>query len=694
MLFRPSLVLALVAALAVGGAAPAPPARTAAGVEATGLSVRVSRPGEPSRLEFHGGGGTIERQDGREVRLRFSHPGQPDLARLLVQPPKHLKGATSRRSGGVLELTLTLAEGAQARIGRGPAMLSIDLAPVDTAAAAPAAPVASAGPPRMEAVVESGFVRLDFAFAAPTGAAVFRRGEAIWLVFDSPEPLPVGSIQSDGRYVRAVTAHRGPGWTALRVVASPTVQPQVLAAGSRWSVRLGGSDGAPSRVEVTRDTDGSARLQAAVAGATSVRRIVDPVVGDVLTVVTALGPAKGLPEGRGFVEMALLPSVHGLAVQPLADDLRVAIDGEHVRFGRPQGMRLSSGAGGAPLAEAAVDAPRRAALPGLVDLAGWSRVGQSGFLDRYDALFAAAAEEGAAPTPGSPPAHEARLALARFLLGSRMPHEAVGLLNGLAQSDPRLLGDAEFRGLRGAAKAMVGRMKEAEADFAAPVLAGDPASALWRGLIAQRLGDPVKAREQFAQGARAAPLFDPTIRLLFQHAQAEAALAQGDIAAASRAVVGAAAEPAPAPERMRTQLLQARLLEAQGARPQALALYQRLAQAPLEAVAAPALLRATQLRLDAGAISPEAAARTFDALRWRWRGGDTEVEAVRALGRVQLAQGRYREGLGAVPRRSARSARHAGGECAAGGAGGGVPVAVPGRRSRRAATDPGARAVL
>jgi hypothetical protein len=110
------------------------------------------------------------------------------------------------------------------------------------------------------------------------------------------------------------------------------------------------------------------------------------------------------------------------------------------------------------------------------------------------------------------------------------------------------------------------------------------------------------------------------LRVQFQRAQAQAALDSGDLPAAARALAAAIAEPLSPEEQSRTRLLQARLLEAEGSKAAALALYAQLARSPLQQVAAPALLRATQLRLDAGAIQPDAAARTFDALRWRWRG--------------------------------------------------------------------------
>jgi hypothetical protein len=46
----------------------------------------------------------------------------------------------------------------------------------------------------------------------------------------------------------------------------------------------------------------------------------------------------------------------------------------------------------------------------------------------------------------------------------RTAARSVGVLNGLGRADPGLMADAEFRGLRGAAKVMIGRLKEAEAD--------------------------------------------------------------------------------------------------------------------------------------------------------------------------------------------------------------------------------------
>jgi tetratricopeptide (TPR) repeat protein len=60
------------------------------------------------------------------------------------------------------------------------------------------------------------------------------------------------------------------------------------------------------------------------------------------------------------------------------------------------------------------------------------------------------------------------------------------------------------------------------------------------------------------------------------------------------------------------------------------------------------LLRATQIQLDTGRITPVQAARVFDGLRYRWRGDATELETIHALGQLYLNQGRYREALEAL----------------------------------------------
>jgi tetratricopeptide (TPR) repeat protein len=392
------------------------------------------------------------------------------------------------------------------------------------------------------------------------------------------------------------------------------------------------------------DTAGPAALTAQLAGASGVFWMKDPAVGDRIAVVTALAPAKGLAARRTLIDAVLPPSVQGLAVEPLADDLTVSTDGDVVRIGRPGGLALSPAPVLARKAPAA-GLPQPAALPALVDFAGWSQLGEGGFLARYDQLITAASEEAA---KGKAAGVQARLSLARFLVGSELAYEAIGALNMAARADGTLMGDPEFRGLRGAARAMAGRYADAQADFSSPALANDPSSALWRGYVAMKLGDATGARQAFAAGRSALPRFAPKWLARFARADAEAAIASGDLNAARSSLALADAQKLDPIEAQATALDRARLLDAAGQPQQALALYDKAAQSSYGALAAPALQRAIEIRLNTGKISPADALNGLDSLRFRWRGDNTELETVRTLGRIYLSQGRYREALDAL----------------------------------------------
>jgi tetratricopeptide (TPR) repeat protein len=334
-----------------------------------------------------------------------------------------------------------------------------------------------------------------------------------------------------------------------------------------------------------------------------------------------------------------------MAVEPMVDDLQVSREGDLVTLARDRGLTLSPEWAVQAREVEAIGAPRRAAAPALID-SEWAKVGEHGFLARYNTLFAAASEEIASKDKAAPVA--AQLALARFLVGSELSFEAIGVLNGLMRNHPEMADNAEFRGLRGMARVMARRYKEAEADFSAPVLAEDPSASLWRSYIAAQQAHWPEARAQFANGLEAFSQFSPVWKARFARSDAQAALALGDLTGAEARIKLALADKTDSLEELETRLVQARVIEQQGDRERALRVYQAVSRAPLEKIAAAALLRATRIQVESGKITPIQAANTYDGLRFRWRGDATELETIRALGQLYLGQGRYREALEAM----------------------------------------------
>lgn len=658
---RSSVAAACIAGLAAPTGLAVPAAAYAQAAPRPVLQVAVAQAEDFSRLEFKLGGRAPAmnvRREGQVLVLRFPRDAEADIARLRIAPPRWLKSAEARRAGGALELVLTLADDADALTGAADGVAYVNLferppaAEPALQAAAPAAadpaparpdPLPAGGTVRMAAATANGQVTFTFPFANPAGAAVFRRGDTVWVVFDAPARIDVSGAPRGLRQFSGVAVQQGADYAAVRITSSASTPVFAEADGPVWKVILGpGAHNRPPLIRIRRTDDGGpAVLSAAVAGAGGVLQVPDPVVGDTLTVVTAIGPAKALPGRRDFVEMAFLPSAHGLGAESYVGDLDVRRRGDLVEFGGPGGLTLSPASAGLDRAEGE-GLPSPAGRPALIDQDGWTRTGSGGFLPRYNALLAAALEEA---SQGRDAPVAARMGLARFLVGHELAHEAIGVLGEAMRLKPDLAADPEFRGLRGIARVMARRYEEAALDFSVPVLADDPSAAMWRSYIAYQRADWPEVRRQFAAGAPAFTQFSPQWRARFARGDAEAALAMGDLQSAeSRIELALMERPAPVDE-LGVRLTQAKLAERQGATRRALKMYQAIARAPQEHLATPALLGVTRIRHAEGQIDAAKAAAELDTLRYRWRGDATELEIIRTLGQLHLAQGRYREAL-------------------------------------------------
>jgi len=653
-----ALSLVLIASLSLGGGgAPAALAASAGRIE-----IAVGQADAFSHLVFRGLAPRAARREGADLVLSFGAAEPPDVAELKAAPPKFVTAVSAVQRNGGVEVRLTLAEGTDVKIGRAdgdtyinlsaalPAPKPPDQKPVGRPNAVPAS-----GEVKMRAEMQDGRLLLHFPWRAPLGAAVFRRGGAIWLVFDAKAKVDLSEAPHGLPQASRMDQAPDDAATAIRITAPPTVLPTLTADGDVWTLALGpiASGPTPAPVEVKSDLSSvPLSLTAQIAGATGVFWIADPAVGDRIAVVTALGPAKGVPVARDLVDAIVLASAQGLAVAPRVDDLKVSTDGDIVRIGRPKGLELSPASNlGRGAATASADLPARTSMPALIDFDNWSKLGAGGFVARYYQLLSGAADE---IDKGKGAGVQARLGLARFLVGSELAFEAIGVLNGLAKANPLMLQDPEFRGLRGAARAIAGRYKDAEADFSSPAVAQDPASALWRSYISNKLGDIVGARQQFAVGRSAVSLFNAKWRARFLRSDAEASIAAGDLPGARLDLLDLSTDGLDPVEQQMVDFDRARLLEASGQAAPALALYEKVSGSPYGGIAAPAILHATELQLSLGRMKPADAVTVLDSLRFRWRGDNTELEAVRALGGIYLSSGRYREAMDAL-RSAARS---------------------------------------
>jgi tetratricopeptide (TPR) repeat protein len=667
-------------------AAAAPPAPPPPPADPLPVIIRTGQAAEYTRLEIEWPRpvGYQLTQDGDRAFIRFDAPADVDLSRLDGSPPRFLEGASGEREGDEYVLTLELGPAVSVRAWEDANRVIVDLldpatsglagvvaaleelappveedpveeetvetadaeavAEVDLAEgpirlvpdAAPAAPV-DYGVIEVSAAESNGDLRAVFDWPDAVGAAVFRRGEAIWIVFDAEADLDLESFNATRRnHVRGFQAVRGEGFSAARVVAAPSSQAEARADGSRWTVAFSERIESPARpITVHREAShgGPGRVHLGLAGANQVLDVPDPVVGDVLNVVTARSPVQGLGARRDFIGAVLLPSAHGAAVERLADDLLVTLT--------PSGGALIERPGGLALTPAGTEAMTLAADPGVrkaspafMDFAAWE--GSDRFSEQWPALLRrASADE-------SP---DGRLAMARYALASGLAPEALGMAREAIAINPQLAEDANVRTLQGVASHMMGRTEEAEEFLSDPALMTDPAAAPWRALVAMESERWAEARRLLEEGREVIYHFRPDWRARFRIAHARAALELGDIGAADQSLRLAARDAPDELAQADADMIAARLAAANGDTERAIATLEGLAASDFEPVAVRALSALYQLRLDNGEMSAEEGVEALESLRFRWRGDAVELETVSTLGRLYIREGAYAEGL-------------------------------------------------
>ncbi|MDX2234625.1 MAG: hypothetical protein NW200_09010 [Hyphomonadaceae bacterium] len=650
------------AVVALSPAAQATPGEAKAALEeaqtATTASVSVGSRPDLTRLSFlfNGGATVTPVRNGSRLELRFSRPAEIDLAQLRASPPLFVKSAERvSRPGARLVIALTLEDGVKVRQFTEGSRVVVDLAAPEGGLVRAAAPPPPPPPAPARAIddpaprsgvatvaVEEGAdeTRFTVNWAGPARAAAFRRGDAVWLVFET-----AGRFDVRGAQRTEIAPVRGDGVAGLRIASSASVNLSARAQGNAWIFTLGPRAPVMDPAPVRRDVGagGAGRVVVDFGRDGSVRRVVDPVAGDTLSVALVAGPPRGVEGRRTTPEAALLPSVHGAAVE-------IRADGVAARF---EGGALVIGRGGAEPSVAALEDVDALDGAALLDVRREAGVAPENVLDRKAELERRAAAEGTAEGARS----EARLALARFLIAHELSAEALGALRVAAINQPQLDMDPRFRLMRAAANVMMGRMKAAQPDLEASVLADDPAAALWRGYAAVERRDWAVVRREIERGRPALGQQPPAWRAKFEVALAHAALELRDLDAAAAAVDRAIAARPDAETAGFARIVQARIAEARGDLRAALAAVKPLAVAPQERVAVRASFEAARIERALG--GPEAATiDAYEALRLRWRGDALELEITQQLAALYAERGRWRDALTALRGAAAKQANH------------------------------------
>ncbi|HEV2958069.1 MAG TPA: tetratricopeptide repeat protein [Xanthobacteraceae bacterium] len=535
--------------------------------------------------------------------------------------------------------------------GETPVPASVNLPPPVAAVPGNSARRDPKAPVVVEVVRVGEGLRLTFPFAGATPGAVFRRADAVWLVFDAAAPIDVSKLvtQPIGA-VRSATVTRTEGGQVVRIKVDRPRLTSLEADGPTWVVSIGDLVLEPTRpLAIARTTPAPQRTSAVIPFDTpqQLHRLADPEVGDTLLVVTALGPPRGFLRPQSFVEFHALASTHGVAIQPIADDLALELAEDKIVIARPGGLNLS-GVGASAPPDVGEGARRAGSASFTLDAQLWGFDREADFVRRQAELV-----RGAADVPEAERTAR-RLELARFYLARELYPEARGVLDVVLGKDLPKGEAAPALVLRAIAAALMARPADALKDLANPAVGDHFDAPLWRSLAYANLGKWPEARQGFKNVEAAITTLPIELQRVVTRAALQAAIEMRDFAEAGNLLealeaLGAAGDEAS------VLVLKGRMAEGLGRIADALAAYEAAAGGSNRPAAAQGRLRALVLRNALGRTSRADAIADLESLTIAWRGDATELEAQQLLGRLYAEDGRYRDALAAM--RIAMSAR-------------------------------------
>jgi tetratricopeptide (TPR) repeat protein len=487
---------------------------------------------------------------------------------------------------------------------------------------------------------DSDGLRLTFSFGTPTPAALFRRADTVWVVFDSTKLIDVAPIRNKGGALIA-EATRVPleNGQAIRIRLNRPQMPSLVGDDqpdrARWTVTFADTMQTPTQPLVTERNvadPSHANVTVGLAKPGLVHRLVDPDAGDTILVVTAPAPVRGFIKRQDFVELSLLESVHGVAIRPNSDDVTVQTTPNTIILSRPGGLTLSPVSGGSDHRAATAARP-------IFDIGDWRKNQEGRFVTREDELLRASA--------AADPEHRAaaRVELARFYLARGMYVEAKSILD-LAIVDASVdAQDPVVLVVHSVASTLMGRPDLGLRDLANSVVGNNYDSQLWKALAYARQGKWAEAREKFKNVEFAITLLPIEMQRIVIADAMRASLEVKDYSGADKRssdleVIGLPREMKPA-----VAVLRGRLAEALGHDKEALAQYKIAVDSPDRASAAKAKVLEIALKQKRDEISQADALRELETLSMMWRGDSTEVQALEMMARIYADTGRYSESL-------------------------------------------------
>ncbi len=485
-------------------------------------------------------------------------------------------------------------------------------------------------------------VRLVFPFEQDTPAAVFRRGDTVWMIFDTVSGILPPPQNSDLDAIASEFAVITSGDT--QIVRVDLTQERLATLGSEgmaWVLSLGDmmlSPTEPMTLTRRRDIEGSFEMVADVVRPGRIHDFRDPLVGDVLKIVTAYPPARGLTRTLDYVDFTALRSVHGLVLMPKSTGLGVALESPLAVISSNSGLTVSPG----DTLRSAGTTTQETARAGYINLAALEERDPNALMRKRDALEASAA------TSEGRERDIARLNLAQFYIANRLGFEALGVLRVMEGNLKAQDMTKQLRMSQAVANVMVGRPAEAVQTLNAAAVAQEVDALFWRTLARTEQADFRGARFDAIEAQDIVDSYPEWLRNTFNFAAARSAVEAGDAEFADRLLDRIEFASLSVEDASLYHLLGARVDELLDRNQEALDTYGQVIASDVRPTRAEAVYRTLLLLDKEGRLDLAKATQTLAAESMLWRGDNLEAEMQTLLASLYFRNGEYRLGFETV----------------------------------------------
>lgn len=626
--------------------------------------IRVGRHPTFSRIEFSWNVGTKAEfsREGDEASLRFDWPVPIDLYPILSDRPAELGAVENIVHGGDTEITFDVADDAEVRFYEqsssqfildigipGGVAESFDIAAIAAELEAETVSVAMTGDEAVDVVEPEGSgvvrphvstvgatVRVVFPFTEETPSAVFRRGNVVWMLFDTSAQLERPDEQSgrilDGLASDFTVESTGSAYV-VRMVLDDNRLATIASEGKAWVLSLGDillSATRPVTLERRKSPQGLYEMLADLERPARVHQLRDPDVGDILDVVTVFPPARGIVRDLGFVDFQAPRSVHGLVIRPLHEGVSVSIEDRYAVIAADAGLTLSADDG------LRYRTPEQSSQSALDLISVMVPDPQTFDVERNMILARASRAEGRE-------LDRARLDLAQFYLGNNLTFEAIGVIEVMERELRQESLTPQMNATLAAANALAGRASDALALLNSDAMRDEADAMIWRTIAKTESGDFAGARLDAFGADTVVDNYPNWVRSRFHLAAIRAAVEEEDAEMAGDMLEIVDLSALSRDQVAEYELLSGRLDQLNGRNDEALESYGRVIASDRRMASAEAVLRTIELLDETGNLDIARAIDTLAVQSTIWRGDQLEIDIVAKLTDLQYRHGDYRD---------------------------------------------------